>query len=106
MGELISVVVPVYNAQRTLDETLLSIRSQSYRNIEVLVIDDGSIDISAAIAARHARIDGRIRLIRQANAGVAAARNRGIAEAKGDLIAPIDADDLWTAEKLEKQPPP
>jgi glycosyltransferase involved in cell wall biosynthesis/peptidoglycan/xylan/chitin deacetylase (PgdA/CDA1 family)/SAM-dependent methyltransferase len=100
---LVSVVVPAYNAARTIDETLRSARYQTHRNLEILVVDDGSRDATAAIVSKHAAIDARVRLITQINAGVAAARNRGIAEAKSDLIAPLDADDLWAPTKIEKQ---
>jgi glycosyltransferase involved in cell wall biosynthesis/peptidoglycan/xylan/chitin deacetylase (PgdA/CDA1 family) len=100
---LVTVVVPAYNAAHTIDETLRSARYQTHRNLEILVVDDGSKDATPAIVAKHAAIDARVRLITQANAGVAAARNRGIAEAKSDLIAPLDADDLWAPTKIEKQ---
>jgi glycosyltransferase involved in cell wall biosynthesis len=103
MPDLITVIIPAYNAAATLDQTLLSVRAQSYRDIEILIIDDGSLDETPEIARRHAAADSRVRLISQANSGVAAARNRGIAEARGKLIAPIDADDLWASTKLEKQ---
>jgi glycosyltransferase involved in cell wall biosynthesis len=103
MAELITVIIPAYNAAATLDQTLESVRSQSYRYIEILVIDDGSLDETPSIVTRHATADDRVRLISQVNGGVAAARNRGIAEARGHLIAPIDADDLWASTKLEKQ---
>jgi hypothetical protein len=100
---LVTVVIPAFNAAATLDATLHSVRAQSHRELEILVVDDGSTDGTAAIVERHARSDPRLRLIRQANAGVAAARNRGIAEARAELIAPIDADDLWMPTKIEKQ---
>lgn len=102
-AELVSVIVPAYNAAATLDETLRSIRSQTHREIEILVVDDGSKDATAEIARRHAEQDPRVRLIIQENAGVAAARNRGIAECKGEIIAPVDADDLWSPDKIERQ---
>ena len=100
---LVSVVVPAYNAEKTIDETLRSIRTQTYRNLEIIIVDDGSSDNTAEIATFHSRRDPRIRLIQQLNGGVAAARNRGIAEARGDFIAPIDADDLWRPAKIERQ---
>lgn len=103
MPELISVIIPAYNAAATLDDTLKSVRSQSYRDIEILIVDDGSRDETPTIGSRHAAVDDRVRVISQANGGVAAARNRGIADARGELIAPIDADDLWASTKLEKQ---
>jgi len=100
---LVSAIVPAYNAERTIDETLGSIRGQTYSNLEIVVVDDGSTDGTAQIVDRHARADRRVRLIRQANQGASAARNRAIADAKGEFIAPIDADDLWRPTKIQKQ---
>lgn len=100
---LVSVIVPAYNAAKTIDETLRSVRAQTYRNLEVIVVDDGSTDETGEIARSHARRDSRVRLIKQGNAGVAAARNRGIAESSGDIIAPVDADDLWHSDKIGRQ---
>jgi glycosyltransferase involved in cell wall biosynthesis len=100
---LVTVIIPAYNAASTINATLTSVRAQTYRNLEVLVIDDGSDDDTAAIVGKHAVEDCRVRLITQQNLGVAAARNRGIAEAQADLIAPIDADDVWALTKIEKQ---
>jgi glycosyltransferase involved in cell wall biosynthesis len=91
----VAVVIPAYNAALTLDRTLASVRAQSHSDLEIIVVDDGSTDDTAARAARHAEDDGRIRLVTQENAGVAAARNRGIALARSDWVAPLDADDLW-----------
>ena len=100
---LVTAVVPAYNAEKTIDETLKSVRAQTYRNLEILVVDDGSTDGTPALVEAHASADPRVRLIRQANAGVAAARNRGISESAADFVAPIDADDLWMPTKIEKQ---
>lgn len=100
---LISVIVPVYNGERFLAETLRSALLQTYPHFEIIVVDDGSRDGTGAITAELARKDARLRAVRQENAGVAAARNRGIAEARGSLVAPLDADDLWRPEKLAKQ---
>ena len=102
MGPRISVIIPVYNAARYLEETLASVFAQTYRDYEVIVVNDGSTDESALVLAPYAR-DGRIRYLDQANAGVAAARNRALREAGGELVAFLDADDLWLPEKLEKQ---
>jgi glycosyltransferase involved in cell wall biosynthesis len=101
--QLVSVVVPAFNASETIDETLLSIRSQTYRELEIIVVDDGSTDDTRPIAARHAAIDDRIQIIAQENAGVAAARNNGWRRARSDLIAFVDADDLWSPRKIERQ---
>jgi glycosyltransferase involved in cell wall biosynthesis len=101
--ELVTVVIPAFNAARTIDETLRSVRAQTHQTLEILVVDDGSSDQTPQIATEHARTDSRVRLINQQNGGVARARNRGIAEARGALIAPVDADDLWAPTKIEKQ---
>jgi glycosyltransferase involved in cell wall biosynthesis len=101
--DLVTVVIPAYNAARTIDETLRSVRNQTHRRLEIIVVDDGSEDATSQIVEAHIAEDDRIRLIWQPNSGVAAARNRGIAKAKGDLIAPIDADDLWRIDKIERQ---
>jgi glycosyltransferase involved in cell wall biosynthesis len=100
---LVCVVVPAYNAAATLDETLCSVRAQTHRALEIIVVDDGSSDETPAIVERHAVEDPRLRLLRQANAGVAAARNAGWRAAKADLISFIDADDLWAPTKIERQ---
>ncbi len=100
---LISVVIPAYNAELWVTRTLSSVLAQTYRNLEVWVIDDGSIDRTAVVVEQIIQQDGRVRLIRQANAGVAAARNRGIQAATGDWIAPLDADDLWYPDHLAQQ---
>jgi glycosyltransferase involved in cell wall biosynthesis len=97
------VVIPAYNAAGTIDETLRSARSQTHSSLEILVVDDGSQDATATIVQRHAAMDSRVRLITQANAGVAAARNRGVTEAQSELVATLDADDLWAPTKIEKQ---
>jgi glycosyltransferase involved in cell wall biosynthesis len=102
-GELVSVVVPAFNASATIDETLRSIRSQTHSRLEIIVIDDGSSDDTRAIALRHAEVDKRIKVIVQENAGVAKARNVGWQQAESDLIAFIDADDLWAPAKIERQ---
>lgn len=102
-ASLVSVVVPAFNAQATLEATLNSVRSQTHCALEIVVVDDGSSDNTAAVAEEHAARDPRVRVVRQANSGVAAARNRGIAETSGRYIAPIDADDLWAPTKIEKQ---
>ena len=100
---LVTVVVPAFNAEPTIGETLRSVRDQSYPALDIVVVDDGSSDATVAIVQQHAAEDPRVRLIRQANGGVAAARNRGVREAAGELIAPVDADDLWRPRKIERQ---
>ena len=99
----VSVVIPAYNAAATLDETLRSLRSQTYRALEIIVVDDGSTDDTRAIAERHAAIDSRVQVVTQDNAGVAAARNTGWHRARSDLIAFVDADDLSAPTRIERQ---
>ncbi|WP_121119922.1 glycosyltransferase family A protein [Croceibacterium ferulae] len=101
--DLVSVIVPAYNAENTIEETLLSIRTQSHRNLEIIVVDDGSRDRTLDVAQQQAAFDPRIRVVSQPNGGVAAARNLGIDLARGNLVAPVDADDLWRPRKLERQ---
>ncbi|WP_052002849.1 glycosyltransferase [Microvirga sp. BSC39] len=100
---LVSVVIPAYNAAATIEATLTSVRCQTYRQLEILVVDDGSTDQTSELVERHARDDPRIRLIYQENQGLAAARNRAISLARGELIAPVDADDLCHPKKFERQ---
>lgn len=104
--ELISIIVPVYNVAKYIVETMDCVRSQTYRNWELLLVEDGSRDGSAALIAEYMEKTGdeRIRLLRQpSNMGAAKARNRGLQEAKGRYIAYLDADDLWVPQKLERE---
>ena len=94
-----SIVVPAYNAARTLPETLDSLLLQTETDFEIIVVDDGSTDETADVVARYQR-DPRVHLVRQANRGLAGARNSGIAAAKGEYIGFCDADDLWLPGKL------
>ena len=100
---LVSVILPVYNGESDVEVTLDSALEQTYRNIEVIIIDDGSRDGTRALVEARALRDSRIRVITQLNRGVAAARNRGLADARGEFIAPLDADDVWDPMKLERQ---
>ena len=100
---LVSVIVPAFNAERTLADTIDSARAQTCRNLEIIVVDDGSNDRTADIARAMRKDDDRIAVLSQDNAGVAAARNAGLAAATGTFIAPLDADDLWHPEKIERQ---
>lgn len=102
-SDLVSVVIPAFNAEATIDDTLRSVRSQTHRNLEIIVVDDGSTDETMSIAAMHASKDDRMILFSQRNAGVAAARNAGWQLAHSDFIAFVDADDLWAPTKIERQ---
>ena len=90
---LVTVVVPVYNSQFTLDRCLKSICAQTYRNLEILAVDDGSADASRQIIARWAAADSRVRLIAKANGGVSQCRNTGIRQAQGRFLQFVDSDD-------------
>ena len=96
----ISVVVPVFNAASFITEAIESVLSQSHDVLEIVVVDDGSTDDSHDVLANAT---GPIRIFRQSNQGPSAARNRGIRESKGNVIAFLDADDLWAPGKLEAQ---
>ena len=93
---MISVIVPVFNVEHYLDRCIQSIVSQTYTNLEILLIDDGSDDNSAAICDEWAKKDSRIKAIHKTNRGLSDARNVGMASAKGDYIAFVDSDD-WIA---------
>jgi glycosyltransferase involved in cell wall biosynthesis len=97
--ELVSVVIPVYNAARFLADAIRSVQGQHHPRIEIIVIDDGSTDGSSDVARRFSGV----RCLRQANGGIAAARNAGVREVCGTLLAFLDADDLWTPNKLSLQ---
>jgi GT2 family glycosyltransferase len=94
---LVSVIIPVYNGARFIVEAVHSIVAQEYGSLEIIVVDDGSTDETAEIVAR---LDRDVRYVFQENAGPGAARNRGIRDASGDLIAFLDADDLWATGSL------
>jgi glycosyltransferase involved in cell wall biosynthesis len=100
---IVTVIIPCFNAARTLFRTLASVRTQTYRNLDIIIVDDGSTDSTAAIATEFAASDHRVRVLKQPNSGVASARNLGIANALGEFIAPLDADDLWSPQKIELQ---
>jgi glycosyltransferase involved in cell wall biosynthesis len=98
----ISVVIPTYNATATVLETIASVQAQTHRDLEILVINDGSTDDLLACLAPTIT-DSRVQIHSYPNGGLPVARNRGIERATGEYIAFIDADDLWTPDKLERQ---
>jgi glycosyltransferase involved in cell wall biosynthesis len=100
---LVSVIIPAFNAAGTIRQTLNSVLTQTYQEIEIIVVDDGSSDATSAILEEFRARDARFQLVRQSNAGVGAARNAAIRKARGKFIAPLDTDDIWFPEKLEKQ---
>ena len=103
MSELISIIVPVYNTELYLEETIQSVLRQTYQNWELLMVDDGSTDDSASICKAFTKQDPRIHYLYKTNGGQASARNLGIKKSKGDWLAFLDSDDLWTEEKLSSQ---
>ncbi len=102
MEKKVSIIVPVYNAEKYLGYTISSIRRQTYKNIEVILINDGSADGSLQICNNYAAIDPRIRVIDVQNGGVSAARNRGLAEASGEYVQFVDADDVIHADMTRR----
>ena len=102
--KLVSIIIPVYNASRFLEETINSIQEQTYSNWEAIFIDDCSSDNSYNLIKKYQKEDKRIKLIKnKTNSGAAVSRNNGINHAEGDYICFLDADDKWHPEKLEKQ---
>jgi glycosyltransferase involved in cell wall biosynthesis len=97
---LVSIIIPTYNRAATIAVSVASALAQTYQPIEVIVVDDGSDDDTASALSDYA---DRIRLIRQKNAGPSAARNRGVAESRGDIIAFLDSDDAWLPDKIRRQ---
>lgn len=97
---MVSVIVPVYNGEEYLAEALESVLAQDYHPTEIIVVDDGSTDGTAQVASR---LKDSIRYIYQPNSGPAAARNRGLSAAGGEVIGFLDADDMWVGDKLELQ---
>ncbi|MGF1450864.1 MAG: glycosyltransferase [Opitutales bacterium] len=99
----VSVVLPFFNAVDTLHGAVASVRAQTFAAWELALVDDGSTDGGGDLAAKLAREDGRLRLVQQANAGVAAAMNTGVAGARGEYVARIDADDVMLPDRLARQ---
>ena len=97
----ISVIIPVYNGQKTIKETIESVLYQTFADFELIVVNDGSQD--ATIELVNSINDSRIKVFSYPNAGVSASRNRGLDKAQGEFISFLDADDLWTLDKLEAQ---
>ncbi len=104
MNTLVSVVIPLYNSEKYIRETILSVLNQTYQNIEIVVVDDGSTDSSKSIVDELIlRFPKKIKYISQSNQGVSVARNTGIDHATGEFIAFLDSDDYWVDSKIEEQ---
>ncbi len=106
-NSLVSVVIPAYNAEQTIERTVRSVLSQNYRPIEIVVVNDGSTDATSAVLNDIISESGdeqiSIRLINQTNSGVSKARNVGMEASRGEFIALLDSDDTWRAGKLKRQ---
>ena len=100
-NDLISVIIPVYNAERFVAQTLDSVLEQTYENWEAILVNDGSTDNSLDILQKYAQKDARFKIIDKKNGGVSAARNDGLKKAAGEYITFLDADDLWYPQFLE-----
>ena len=101
---LVSIITPVYNAEMFLSDTIKSVQNQTYKNWEMLLVDDCSKDNSAQIIKEFQKYDDRIKYIKlKKNSGASVSRNEGIRNAKGRFIAFVDSDDIWKPEKLEVQ---
>lgn len=94
----VSIVIPVFNVEQFIAETIESVLAQNLKNIEVIIVDDGSIDNSLEICQKYAQVDARIQLIKQENQGVSIARNNGLSKAKGEYVFFMDSDDTIDAE--------
>lgn len=104
IDELVSIVTPVYNAERFIEKTIRSVLAQTYEHFEMILIDDCSPDNSEVVIRNLAALDSRIKYVKlDENAGAAVARNTGLEYAQGQYIAFIDSDDVWKPEKLAKQ---
>lgn len=101
---LVSIIVPVFNAQRVIEETVKSVQEQTYKYWEIILVDDSSMDRSAILIKKMAMNDQRIKYFKlEHNSGAAVARNKGISLAQGRYIAFLDADDYWMPEKLQRE---
>lgn len=104
MKDLVSVIIPMYNAEKYIEDTIESVINQTYKNLEIIVVDDNSSDNSSLIIEKLKKIDTRIVYIKlNENKGVANARNTGINISNGRFIAFVDSDDMWKKDKVEKQ---
>jgi glycosyltransferase involved in cell wall biosynthesis len=97
---LVSIIIPAYNAADTICASIDSALTQSYTDIEIIIVDDGSTDKTANICRHYLNKDARIKYISKKNSGVSAARNAGIKSAKGEFVSFLDADDLWERNKI------
>lgn len=103
MNPRVSVVMPVFNGERFIAEAVQSVMSNSFTDLELLLVDDGSTDRSLEVAQAACKNDSRLRIFKSAHGGVGAARNRGLAEARGEFIANLDSDDAMFPDRIARQ---
>jgi glycosyltransferase involved in cell wall biosynthesis len=99
----VTVVVPCFNTKKYVDEALLSIRNQTYTELDIIAVNDGSTDETPQLLDRHAECDPRVRVVHQPNRGLPGARNAGLRQARGEFVCFLDADDVMVPDKIEKQ---
>lgn len=103
-NRMVSVIIPIYNSEKYIEETIESVLNQTYTNFEIIIVDDCSSDKSGIIARQYKEVHSNIKyVLQEKNEGVAVARNKGISIAKGRYIAFLDSDDIWDINKLSKQ---
>lgn len=104
INDLVSIITPLYNSEKFIEETIESVLKQTYSNWEMIIVDDCSTDLGLSIVKKYSEKDSRIKYIRmKKNSGAAFCRNKAIKLSKGEFIAFLDSDDLWLERKLEKQ---
>lgn len=99
----VSVITPAYNVEPYLAEAIASVLAQTFADLEIVIVDDGSTDATFEIASEYARQDSRVRVLRQPNGGISTARNQALRIAAGDVFAILDSDDIWHPTYLERQ---
>ena len=103
-GFLVTIIMPAYNSEKFISDSILSVQKQTYTNWELIVVDDGSSDATNELVSALAKVDERIALVKnEGNKGAAGARNFGLSLSKGDYVAFLDSDDIWEPQKLEFQ---
>lgn len=100
---MVTIVIPCFNAQAYLDDALCSVRNQTYGILDIIAVNDGSTDETLRLLERHAESDPRVRIVTQPNRGLAAARNAGLKQARGEFVSFLDADDTILPDKIDKQ---
>lgn len=102
-NKLVSIIIPAYNVEKYIRQSIFSVLQQTYKEIEIIIVDDGSTDSTGSIIAEYSAKDTRITILTQKNRGLAAARNTGLRHAKGEYLCILDSDDIMLPEKIAKQ---